>query len=217
MEKQGFSVCEAGTASEGLRLVAEQKPDIVLLDLGLPEFDGVEAHAKLRTWSLVPVIVLSIRNAEDKTVRLLENNADDYLTKPFNTGELIARIKAGLWNRQPHELGKPFVSGRLRVDLLNSEVSFSRIPVKLTPTECEITRMLDQTAGYVVTHGQLLREIWGPTSKRKTNLVNVYITGLRKKIDENPPRPKLFLTRPGVGYRLMTLPPQTVADDASVK
>jgi two-component system KDP operon response regulator KdpE len=206
LEKQGYSVHEAATASAGLQIALGQKPDIVLLDLGLPDRDGADALAELRTWSSVPVIILSVRNAEEEIVKLLESGADDYLVKPFNTGELMARIKVSIRNRQPQESHSPFVSGRLTVDLLNREVQVAGAPVKLTPTEYGLIRMLVQNAGHVVTHGQLLREVWGPQIQKETNYVHVYITGLRKKIERNPQMPELILTQPGVGYRLIVLP-----------
>ncbi|HYW85141.1 MAG TPA: response regulator transcription factor [Spirochaetia bacterium] len=204
--KHGYTVHEAATAEDGLQMAARKKPDIVLLDLGLPDRDGAEALAELRTWSAVPVIILSVRNAEEEIVRLLEAGADDYLVKPFNTRELMARMNVIIRNRQPQEPHSSFVSGRLRVDLFNREVSVAGEPVKLTPTEYGLIRMLVQNAGHVVTHGQLLREVWGPHLQKETNYVHVYITGLRKKIEKNPQMPDLILTQPGVGYRLMVLP-----------
>jgi two-component system KDP operon response regulator KdpE len=206
LEKQGYSVHEASTAADGLSMVVGKKPDIVLLDLGLPDRDGADALADLRTWSSVPVIILSVRDAEDEIVRLLDSGADDYLIKPFNTGELVARMKVAVRHRTPHETQEPFVSGRLSVDLLAREVRVAGQPVKLTPTEYSLLRMLVQHAGRIVTHGQLLREVWGPNMKEETNYLRVYITALRKKIEENPRMPQLLLTEPGVGYRLMVIP-----------
>ncbi len=205
LEKQGFAVHEAGTAADGLQMVLGKKPDVVLLDLGLPDRDGSEALAELRTWSSVPVIVLSVRNAEDEIVKLLDVGADDYLIKPFHTGELVARIKVAIRHRAPTEHQEPFTSGRLTVDLTAREVRVNGQPVKLTPTEYGILRMLVQHAGRVVTHGQIFRELWGPNVDLDTNYLRVYITGLRKKIEENPHMPQLLITEPGVGYRLMVL------------
>lgn len=206
LEKQGYSVHEAATAADGLSMVVGKKPDIVLLDLGLPDRDGADVLAELRTWSSVPVIILSVRDAEEEIVRLLDAGADDYLIKPFNTGELVARMKVAIRHRAPQETQEPFVSGRLSVDLLNRDVRAAGQPVKLTPTEYSIIRMLVQHAGRIVTHGQILREVWGPNMQEETNYLRVYITGLRKKIEENPRMPRLLLTEPGVGYRLMVIP-----------
>ena len=204
LEKQGYTVHEAGTASDGLQMVLGKKPDVVLLDLGLPDKDGAEALSELRGWSTVPVIVLSVRNAEEEIVKLLDVGADDYVIKPFNTGELVARIKVAIRHRAPRESQEPFTSGRLTVDLISREVRIGGEPVKLTPTEYGLLRILVQHAGRVVTHGQILRELWGPNVDQDTNYLRVYISGLRKKIEENPHMPRLLVTEPGVGYRLMT-------------
>lgn len=202
LEKQGYAVHEAGTAADGLQMVLGKKPDIVLLDLGLPDRDGADALSELRTWSSVPVIVLSVRNAEEEIVRLLDTGADDYLIKPFHTGELVARIKVAIRHRAP-ESQEPFASGRLTVDLVSREVRVQGELIRLTPTEYGLLRILVQHAGRVVTHGLILRELWGPNVDQDSNYLRVYITGLRKKIEENPHMPRLLITEPGVGYRLV--------------
>ncbi len=207
LEKQGYEVHEAGNGEDGIRMILGKKPDVVLLDLGLPDKDGSEVLAALRAWSSVPVIILSVRNAEEEIVRLLDAGADDYLIKPFNTGELIARMRVALRHRGPPETEKVFRSGRLAVDLLNHEVTVNENPVKLTPTEYALVRILVQHAGRIITHGQILKEIWGPNAEQDTNYLRVYITGLRKKIEEKPQLPELLITEPGVGYRLKVLDP----------
>ena len=204
LEKQGYAVHEAGSASDGLQMVLGKKPDIVLLDLGLPDKDGAEVLSELRTWSSVPVIILSVRNAEEEIVKLLDVGADDYVIKPFNTGELVARIKVAIRHRAPRESQEPFTSGHLTVDLVSRTVRVGGETVKLTPTEYGLLRILVQHAGRVVTHGQILRELWGPNVDLDTNYLRVYITGLRKKIEENPHMPRILITEPGVGYRLIT-------------
>jgi two-component system KDP operon response regulator KdpE len=209
LEKQGFHVHEAGNGEDGIQMILGKKPDVVLLDLGLPDKDGSEVLAALRAWSSVPVIILSVRNAEEEIVRLLDAGADDYLIKPFNTGELIARMRVALRHRGPPETEKVFRSGRLTVDLLNREVSVNGIPVKLTPTEYALLRIFVQHAGRIITHGQILKEIWGPNAEQDTNYLRVYITGLRKKIEEKPQLPELLITEPGVGYRLRVLDPSS--------
>jgi two-component system KDP operon response regulator KdpE len=207
LEKQGYAVHEAETGEEGLRMILGKKPDIVLLDLGLPDKDGSEVLAGLRQWSSIPVIVLSVRNSEEEIVRLLDAGADDYLIKPFNTGELVARMKVALRHRAPAEAQEVFVSGRLSVDLLNREVKVDGKPVKLTPTEYALVRLFVQHAGRILTHGQILREVWGPNADQDTNYLRVYVTGLRKKIEAVPQMPELLITEPGVGYRFKVLPP----------
>jgi two-component system, OmpR family, KDP operon response regulator KdpE len=205
LDKQGFAVYEAGSGEEGLQMALAKKPDIVLLDLGLPDADGADVLTKLRTWSSVPVIVLSVRDSEEEIVRLLDGGADDYLIKPFNTGELVARMKVAIRHHAPQEAQEVFVSGRLSVDLLNRKVEVAGEPVKLTPTEYGLLRFFVQHAGRILTHGQILREVWGPNAEEETNYLRVYITGLRKKIETNPQMPELITTEPGVGYRLRIL------------
>ncbi len=206
LEKQGYAVFDAATGEDGLQMVLGKKPDIVLLDLGLPDVDGVDVLARLRSWSSVPVVILSVRNAEEDIVRLLDAGADDYLIKPFNTGELVARMRVALRHRSPEPSGDVFVSGRLSVDLLEREVKVGGEPVKLTPTEYALIRIFVQHPGRILTHGQILKEVWGPNAAEETNYLRVYITGLRKKIEANPQMPELLVTEPGVGYRLKVLP-----------
>ena len=206
LETQGFSVYLAANGEEGLRLVQGRKPDIVLLDLGLPDRDGTEVLAALRKWSSVPVIILSVRNAEEEIVRLLDAGADDYLVKPFSTGELIARMRVAIRHHAPQDAAQTFISGRLSVDLQDRSVKVAGETVKLTPTEYGLLRLFVQHAGRILTHRQILREVWGPNTDEETNYVRVYITGLRKKLEENPQMPQLIITEPGVGYRLRVLP-----------
>jgi two-component system KDP operon response regulator KdpE len=207
LEMQGFSVHLASTGEEGLRLVQGRKPDIVLLDLGLPDRDGAEVLAGLREWSSVPVIILSVRNAEEEIVRLLDAGADDYVVKPFSTGELIARMRVAIRHHAPQDAPGTFVSGRLNVDLQDRSATVAGEPLKLTPTEYGLLRLFVQHAGRILTHRQILREVWGPHADEETNYLRVYIAGLRKKIEENPQMPQLIITEPGVGYRLRILPP----------
>jgi two-component system, OmpR family, KDP operon response regulator KdpE len=206
LETLGFVVHGAGTAAEGLAMVLGKKPDIVLLDLGLPDREGAEALQELRTWSSVPVIILSVRNAEEEIVRLLDTGADDYVVKPFNTGELIARMRVAIRHHAPQDVPGTFVSGRLSVDLQDRSVKVAGETVKLTPTEYSLLRQFVQHAGRILTHRQILREVWGPNTDDETNYLRVYVTGLRKKLEENPQMPQLIVTEPGVGYRLRILP-----------
>lgn len=206
LETQGFSVHVAATGEEGLRLVQGKKPDIVLLDLGLPDREGADVLSSLRAWSSVPVIILSVRNAEEEIVRLLDAGADDYLVKPFSTGELIARMRVAIRHHGPQDAAGVFVSGRLSVDLQDRSVKAAGQAVKLTPTEYGLLRLFVQHAGRILTHRQILREVWGPNADEETNYLRVYVTGLRKKLEENPQMPQLIVTEPGVGYRLRILP-----------
>lgn len=202
LEAQGWTVHEAGTGADGLAMVVGKKPDVVLLDLGLPDRDGGDVLAELRTWSTVPVIVLTVRNGEDDIVRLLDAGADDYVVKPFNTGELLARMKVAIRHRAPQDGVTVVTTGRLTVNLESRSVTVAGAPVKLTPTEYGLLRLFVQHPGRVLTHRQILREVWGPNAAEDSNYVRVFITGLRKKIEEDPHRPVLIITEPGVGYRL---------------
>jgi two-component system KDP operon response regulator KdpE len=206
LEKRGFSVHEAATASEGLETVRSLAPDIVLLDLGLPDRDGVEALAALREWSSVPVIILSARKSEHDIVKLLESGADDYIVKPFSMGELVARMNALVRSRNATQANTLFRTGHLAVELVGREVRVSSKTVKLTPTEFDLIRFLIEHAGSTVTHGAILHEVWGQDTLRKINFLHVRIAGLRKKIEKDPHVPAILLTEPGVGYRLVILP-----------
>lgn len=202
LERNDFKTYDASSGEEGLRQIVNVKPDLVLLDLGLPDMDGREVLASLREWSSVPVIILSVRNTEDDIVALLNAGADDYMIKPFNTGELIARIRVALRHRNPEPAEQIFSAGVLTVDLGSREVKVEGVEIKLTPTEYALLRLFLQHAGKVLTHQQILREVWGPNMQEEYNYLRVYITQLRKKIETNPARPQLLLTEPGVGYRL---------------
>ena len=211
LESRGFVVHEAANGEDGIRAVQGLKPDIVLLDLGLPDRDGASVLSSLREWSSVPVIILSVRDSEEDIVALLNAGADDYLTKPFNTGELIARLRVAIRHHAPEEAQELFVSGRLEVDLYNRQVRVAGEPLKLTPTEYALLRLFVQHAGRILTHAQILREVWGPHAAEETNYLRVYITGLRKKIEARPQMPELLVTEPGVGYRLRMLPSEPAA------
>ena len=210
LEKQGYDVYEAETGKDGVRMVLVAKPDIIILDLGLPDRDGLSVLTELRAWSTVPVIVLSVRNTEEDIVRLLNAGADDYLIKPFNTGELIARIQVAIRHHAPQTGEKAFVTGRLTVDLFNRVVKVAGEIVKLTPTEYALVRFFVQHAGRILTHRQIIREVWGPNMEDETNYLRVYVNALRKKVEANPQMPELLVTEPGVGYRLTVSPQPAV-------
>jgi len=203
LEAEGYTLLEASEGKEGLVMASTQRPDLIILDLGLPDIDGLTVLKRLREWLTIPVIVLTVKDSDIDKVALLDAGADDYLTKPFSVLELSARIRAALRHTQPSEMQAIFCSGHLEVDLYARIVSISGKPVKLTVTEYDILRILVRYAGKVVTQGHLLREIWGPHASEQTQYLRVYIGQLRKKLEKDPSRPELILTEPGVGYRLM--------------
>ena len=202
---QGYRVIEATTAAEGLREAAMRSPDAVLLDLGLPDLDGVEVTRRLREWSTVPVIVLSARGQESDKIEALDAGADDYLTKPFGIGELLARLRVALRHAARGTAAAPvFESGDLRVDLAARRVFARGDEVRLTRTEYKLLALLVQHAGKVLTHRQLLKDVWGPGSVGESHYLRVYMGQLRHKLEADPARPRHLVTEIGVGYRLRT-------------
>jgi two-component system KDP operon response regulator KdpE len=198
-----YHVIEASGGNDALVKIATEHPDVVILDLGLPDIDGVEIIRRTRAWSSVPIIVLSVRGGERDKIEALDLGADDYVTKPFNVGELLARIRAALRHQLQSEVEQPvFRSGDLAVDLAKRIVSVRGEEVKLTPKEYDLLRLLVTHAGRVLTHQYMLREVWGPVYMRETQYLRVYIGTLRSKIEANPAQPAHILTEPGVGYRL---------------
>ncbi len=199
----GYRLLEAETGEEGLRRASEHTPDVILLDLGLPDLDGTEVARRLREWSQAPIIVLSARGQEADKVGALDAGADDYLTKPFGTAELLARIRVALRRRQQAAADEPVFSlGDLRVDLGRRQVFVAGRQVHLTPIEYKLLATLVRNAGKVVTHAQLLKEIWGPRHATQVQYVRVYMTQLRHKLEAEPARPRYLTTESGVGYRL---------------
>jgi two-component system KDP operon response regulator KdpE len=199
----GYRVIEASCGQEAMTLIATERPELVLLDLGLPDMDGQEVIHRLREWSTVPIIVVSVRGREAEKIDALDGGADDYVTKPFGMGELLARIRAALRHRLQAEVDEPvFRSAGLSVDLVRRLVVVDGREVKLTPKEYDLLRVLVSHAGKVITHQQLLREVWGPASLYETHYLRVYIGQLRQKLEPDPAQPRYILTEPGVGYRL---------------
>jgi two-component system KDP operon response regulator KdpE len=205
LEAEGCTVLEASSGEHGLALAASGRPELIILDLGLPDLDGLTVLKRLREWSTVPVIILTVEDSETEKVELLDAEADDYVTKPFGIPELLARIRVALRHKHPLEENAVFRSGRLEIDFSARTVRVDGKTVKLTSTEYEILRLLARYAGKMVTQHQLLKEIWGPHSVEQTQYLRVYIGQLRKKLEKDPSRPELILTEPGVGYRLSTL------------
>lgn len=205
LQTHEFRLIEAATGEEGLRQAATRNPDIVLLDLGLPDMEGLEVTKSFREWSSAPIIVISAREQEEDKIKALDAGADDYLTKPFGAGELIARIRVALRHRLMMQSGQTdpeFVLGDMRVDLANRRVFLKDKEIHLTPTEYRLLTVLIKNAGKVVTHAYLLKEVWGPPYTGQTEYVRVYMAQLRRKLEEDPARPKFFMNEPGVGYRL---------------
>lgn len=201
---QGFQVVEAGTGERGIIEVGTRKPDLVILDLGLPGIDGVEVIRKVREWSAVPIIVLSARSQEDNKIAALDAGADDYLTKPFGIGELLARIRVSLrhTSRIENSVETLFCLGDLEVDLAQRSVHIGGREVHLTPIEYRLLTALIHNAGKVLTHRQLLLDVWGPAYVEHAHYVRIYMGQLRRKIETDPAQPKYLLTEAGVGYRL---------------
>lgn len=202
LSSEDFSLHEAENGHAGLAAAATFKPDIILLDLGLPDLDGIEVIRRLREWSPVPIIVLSVREHENDKVAALNAGADDYLTKPFGVGELLARIKAAL-RRSLQEVPEPiFISHDLQVDLNRRLVTIHGQEISLTPTEYDILRLMVIHAGKVLTHSQILKQVWGIAYVEQPHVLRVNISNLRHKIETDPSRPRHIITEPGVGYRL---------------
>ena len=203
LESHDYRIVEAVTAREGLAQATGRNPDVILLDLGLPDLDGIELTRRLREWSTTPVIVISARGREQDKIAALDAGADDYLTKPFGLGELLARLRVALRRVASAEDGDPlFAVGDLKVDLAARLVYRGGVEVHLTPIEYKLLTTLVRHAGKVVTHRQLLKEAWGPNAVEQTHYVRVYMTQLRHKLEDDPSRPKYLLTESGVGYRL---------------
>jgi len=205
LENESYRLVEAGTAREGLAQAAGQNPDIILLDLGLPDGDGIDLTRRLREWARTPIVVISARGQERDKVAALDAGADDYLTKPFGVGELLARMRVALRHaaRAAGEPDEPvFTTGDLRVDLEHRRVFFAEREVHLTPTEYKVLLALVRQAGKVLTHRYLLKEVWGASTVTQTPALRVHMTQLRHKLEKDPAQPRHLLTEPGVGYRL---------------
>ena len=204
LEANGYRVSEAATGKDGIAEAAQRPPDVVLLDLGLPDIEGVAVLKRLREWSHVPVVVLSVRDREEDKIAALDNGADDYVTKPFSSGELLARLRVAQRHAAPSSESTVFRSGHLEVDLAARIVKRKGEEVKLTATEYNLLRLFVKHAGKVLTHHQILREVWGPNSVEQTHYLRVYLAHLREKLELNPAEPELLITEPGVGYRLIS-------------
>ncbi len=206
LEGNGYRVFDAATGNAGLIEAAQRPPDLILLDLGLPDLDGVSVLKRLREWSQTPVIVLSVRDRELDKISALDAGADDYVTKPFSTGELLARLRAALRHSQPQSGDAVIRTGDIEIDLASRVVRKAGQEVKLTPIEYSLLRLLASHLGKVLTHRQILSAIWGPRAGEQTHYLRVHIAHLRDKIERDSTQPELILTEPGVGYRFVELP-----------
>ena len=204
LQGHGYRLVEAETGQDGLMQAATRNPDVVLLDLGLPDVDGLEVTRRLREWTLTPIIVISAREQEQDKVKALDAGADDYLTKPFSAGELMARIRVALRHmaRQTGKQEPIFMIQNLRVDLAQRQVFIDEQEVHLTPIEYKLLTVLVRHAGRVITHRQLLQEVWGPAHVNEVQYLRVYMTQLRHKLENDPTRPRFLMNEPGIGYRL---------------
>jgi len=202
LSAHGHTVFEAATGQEALEAVVIHRPDIIILDLGLPDFEGVEVTRMLREWTQTPIIILSVRDHETDKIAALDAGADDYMTKPFSIGELMARLRVALRHTGPTEDAPIFTSGELSVDLSRRVVRVSSHEVQLTPTEYNLLKLLVRHAGKVLTHRQILLQLWGPDYEAQAHLLRVNISNLRRKVEADPARPNYIVTEPGVGYRL---------------
>ncbi len=203
LEANGYRVLEAANGPDGLAEAAQRNPDVIILDLGLPGMDGLTVLQRLREWSRAPVLVLSVQEGDADKVSALDNGADDYMTKPFSTAELLARLRVLRRRAQPEEADNAvFHAGHLEVDLAARRVTVRGQEIKLTATEYSFLRLLVRNAGKVVTHRQILKEVWGPAYGGQTHYLRVYVAHLREKLETDPARPELVLTESGVGYRL---------------
>ena len=205
LEAAGFDVLDADSAKSGLAMAATHLPELIILDLGLPDMDGAEVLARLREWSTIPVIILTVRDAEREKVRLLDGGADDYLTKPFSMPELLARVRVALRHNLPPDQSPVFTNGFLKIDFSEHLVEVNGAVIKLTSLEFDLLALLARHVGKLVTQRQLLSQIWGPGAVLQSQYLRVYVGQLRKKIEPNPSRPILLLTEPGIGYRMAIL------------
>jgi two-component system KDP operon response regulator KdpE len=203
MEANAYEVASAGTAAEATKRIAAEAPDIVVLDLGLPDGDGKDVIRRVREWSDVPIIVLSARDREAEKIEALDLGADDFVNKPFGVGELMARMRAALRHRMQRHAETPILAiGDLEIDSLRHRVTRAGTEIRLTPKEFELLSFLARHAGKVVTHRQILTAVWGPAHTEDTQYLRVYVGHLRQKIEASPDDPRIIVTEPGVGYRI---------------
>jgi two-component system KDP operon response regulator KdpE len=203
LKPHGIEVFEASTGREGIAQAIACRPHFILLDLGLPDGEGLDVLSKLRDWYKAPILILSVRDQEETIVSALDSGADDYLTKPFNVNELLARIRVAERHYLTDKVGPVVTSGNVTVNLADHLVCKNSQEIRLTVTEYDVLKVLAQNAGRVLTHRQLLQSVWGPNASEHVQYLRVYIAHLRQKLEEDPNRPKILITEPGVGYRFV--------------
>jgi two-component system KDP operon response regulator KdpE len=201
LSSNGFKIFEANTGKDGLIAAATQNPALIILDLGLPDADGIEILKKIREWYQKPILILSVKNSEDDIINALDNGANDFLTKPFRTGELVARIRVALRSMSGGEIKPILIFGNLTIDLVNHIARKNDCIVKLTSTEFSLLALLAKNSGRVLTHQSILKEVWGFGYVGQTQILRVFIAQLRKKIEDDPSKPTLLITESGIGYR----------------
>ncbi len=209
LEANGYEVHEVDNARDALSEIPVRRPDLIILDLGLPDMNGIQVIKRLREWTQTPIVVLSVRDSDEDKIAALDAGADDYLTKPFSVGELMARLRVAQRHSLPEAETAIFQSDGLQADLSRRVVMVRGQEIKLTPTEYALLRLMIQHVGKVLTHRQLLREVWGTEYSEETHYLRVYVAQLRQKIEADPARPKIILTEPGVGYRLVVVENET--------
>jgi two-component system KDP operon response regulator KdpE len=202
LDAHGYEVHEAATGEDAILKTVNVRPDLIIMDLGLPGIDGIEVTRRIREWTQTPIVILSVQNQDTDKIEALDAGADDYLTKPFSVGELTARLRVAMRHARREEPELVFVTGKLRVDLAARVVTIDGEELQLTPTEYDLLRVMIQYAGRVLTHQQLLKEVRGSGFQAETHLLRVHMSNLRRKIEEDPSDPQYILTEPGVGYRL---------------
>ncbi len=203
LEAHDYVVVLAASGAEGLDLAAREHPDVVILDLGLPDMDGVAVAAALRGWSTVPIVVLSARDAEPVKVAALDAGADDYVTKPFAMNEFLARLRAALRRAAPTEQERVIATPDFTIDLGSKQIHRDDTEIHLTPTEWQMVEVLARSRGKLITQQQLLQQVWGPQYERETHYLRIYMSQIRRKLEPDPSRPRYFITEPGMGYRFV--------------
>ncbi len=206
LEKQGYRTLTADTGTLGIEMTAMHKPDIILLDIGLPDITGIDVLSRIREWSQVPVIILSVRDREEEKVVALDKGADDYLTKPFGMSELLARVRVALRHQSQTDTTSSILSnGAIKLDVASHLVTLHGREIELTATELHLLRIFLQHPGKILTHTFLLTEVWGTAFKEETQYLRVYVGNLRRKFEKDTTRPTIFITEPGIGYRMLLL------------
>lgn len=218
LEGAGYKVVECDNGNEGMRLATSIRPELIILDLGLPDIDGKEIIINIREWSQIPIIVCSVRNSDEEVIKALELGADDYMTKPFNPDVLLARIQANLRKAVTQEAGEPeLVNGALRMDLVRHEVFLNEQKITFTPKEYDLLRYFLVHRGKMLTHKQILKEVWGAAHIDDMQYLRVYVSQLREKVEPDPTSPSYIITEPGIGYRMENVAANTAASPKAAK